>query len=303
MIFVSMKLSFNEIMRRKVKRFKQNNLNLYRFLIAFLFFLGPLVGAGMLFFGPLLGYLFVNSTSILITLGLSVLIAVLALIIVQFYLLFWSHTELQFMSLQMGKNKAYFGHLLTIIGQAAAFHIVVFAAFFRIEINLVSILYVLYSYILFIAVFTWRYRVKLEAWSLRFLADYFLKKNSQSSHSPNKQTGRMRLSLKYKLVTQLLKSGGWLRLALVAFTWLILGHLANSDSSLVFKSSFGALIVLLNLFFVYLLWKLMRINFAQHALFWNLVSHPFYVNVQRRIAHSALIMSSANLLFAAAILL
>lgn len=297
-----MQPSFSEIMRRKVKRFKQNNLNLYRFLIAFLFFLGPLVGAGMLFFGPLLGYLFVNSTSVLVTLGLSVFIAFLALIIVQFYLLFWSHAELQFMSLQMGKKEAYFGHFFTITGQAVIFHLIVFAAFFRIEINIFSILYVLYSYLLFIAVFTWRYRVKLEVWSLRFLVDYFHKKNSQSSRSPNKQTAEMGLSLKYKLLTQLMRSGGWLRLALVAFTWLILGHLADSNSSLVFKSSFGALIVVLNLFFVYLLWKLMKINFAQHALFWTLVSHRLYADVQRRIGRSALIMGSANLLFIGAIL-
>jgi hypothetical protein len=297
-----MKPSFSEIMRRKVKRFKQNNLNLYRFLIAFLFFLGPLAGAGILFFGPLLGYLFVNSTSMLVTLGLSVLIVLLAIIVVQFYLLFWSHSELQFMSLQMGKKRAYFGHFLTIISQAAVFHIVVLAAFFRIDVNLVSILYVLYSYSLFIAVFTWRYRVKLEAWSLRFLADYFIRKNSRSRHRYNNQIGGMGLSLKYKLLIQLLQSGGWLRLALVVFTWLILGHLANSNSSLIFKSSFGAFIVVLNLFFVYLLWKLMKINVAQHALFWNLVSHRFYVNVQRRIGHFALIMSSANLWFVVAIL-
>lgn len=67
--------SFNELMTRKTKRFIQNNRQLYRFFIGFMLFMGPIAGAAMLFFAPLLGYLFVTAEFFGVHLGLSAIIA------------------------------------------------------------------------------------------------------------------------------------------------------------------------------------------------------------------------------------
>lgn len=250
--------SFNALMTRKTKRFIQNNRQLYRFFIGFMFFMGPIAGAAMLFFAPLLGYLFVTAESFWVHLGLSAIIAAFSLILVQFYFIYWQSSELQFLHLNMNQKAAFFAHLKALIQRSFIFHFMILAAFYRIDVDLKSALFVVLAYSIFIAMFYWRYRT-------------YLGNQNRFQETLSAYVFMFAQKIRFvriKIVLLLMSSGGWLRLLLVFGTYALLFKLANSRIAWEYSIGIGLTLLLLNLFFIRQTFKLILSNIQRTEMFW-----------------------------------
>lgn len=250
--------SFNELMTRKTKRFIKNNRQLYRLFIGFMLFMGPIAGAAMLFFAPLLGYLFVTAEGFWVHLGLSAIIAAFSLIVVQFYFIYWQSSELQFLQLNMNQKAAFFAHLKVLIQRSIIFHFVILAAFYRIDVDLKSVLYVVLAYSIFIAIFCWRYR-------------NYLGNQSRFQETLSAYVFMFAQKIRFvriKTVLLLMSSGGWLRLLLVFGTYALLFKLANSPIAWEYSIGIGLALLSLNLFFVRQTFKIILLNIQRTEMFW-----------------------------------
>jgi hypothetical protein len=248
-----------KLIQRKINRFKRNNLNLYRFIIGFLFFMGPLAGAGLLFFAPLVGYLFVEASSVSGLLIACSIIFFIAFISVEIYLRFWSKSELQFIRYSMTPKPAFRAHLFASTKFSSLFHMAILASFLRIDFDIDALVYVLSSYLIFFLTFYFRYQAKLAPRSLLVakIKRFFI--------------GR-KLTLIVKVCKLLMASGGWLRLALFAFILITLLTLNISSSPQVFQLGFSAILLVVAAFLTHLLLRLMQENVKKQALFLNMLS-------------------------------
>ncbi|MBF7073925.1 hypothetical protein ISG33_10985 [Glaciecola sp. MH2013] len=259
-------------MQRKTKRFFQNNRRLYQFFIGFLIFMGPIAGATMLFAAPLLGYLAVNAVSLLEFAMVACSLALLCIVFVQFYFLYWQSSELQFLKLSMGKGRALLHHFVALNRQAAIFHILVLAAFARIEINIQSMIYVVVCYLSLFATFLWRY--KLYSGSPFILKERLNAWLSASSLGEKASVGEKikevtKTRLNTKLFFYLMRSGAWLRALLVVAMYVLMAKLATSDIDTAFLAGIGISIMMLGSFFVALLSKLVQTNLHRDMIFWQ----------------------------------
>ena len=268
-----------QLIERKSQRFKQNNLNLYRFFIGFLILMGPIVGATMLFAAPLLGFLAVNANSVgefAIVFGSQF---ALSFVLVQYYFLFWQRSELLYLKLTMGKGTAFLHHFLALLRQAILLHIVVFAAFARVDFTLSSALYVLSCYSIFLAMFSWRYRVYLgHEFTLQQCLIRLINNNSAARVSASSIT-----RLKWKLYLHLLRSGGWLRLILILAVAFLLAKLGSSNIDTSYLFGIGSVLFVIGLFFIHLLRKLVLTNYKVNQLFWLSLSEGFDNQLRRSI--------------------
>jgi hypothetical protein len=268
-----------QLIERKSQRFKQNNLNLYRFFIGFLILMGPIVGATMLFAAPLLGYLAVNANSVgefAIVFGSQF---ALSFVLVQYYFLFWQRSELLYLKLTMGKGTAFLHHFLALLRQAILLHIVVFAAFARVDLNVASALYILSCYSIFLVMFLWRYRVYLgHEFTLQQRLIRFITNNNVATTSDPSL-----IRLKWKLYLHLLRSGGWLRLLLVIAVAFLLAKLGSSSIDTMYLLGIGSVLFAVGLFFIYLFRKLVLTNYEVNHLFWLSLSEEFDEELRRHI--------------------
>ena len=277
--------SFNELMTRKTKRFIQNNRQLYRFFIGFLFFMGPVAGAAMLFFAPLLGYLFVSAETFWVHLGISTALLVFSLIFTQFYFIYWQSSELQFLRLNMSARAAFFRHLKALMQRSVLFHFLVLAAFYRIEVDAKAILFVVVAYSIFITVFYWRYRTYLGSQN-RF--QEFL------TATVMRVAQHMRF-VRFKMMMLLMSSGGWLRLALVLGTHILLLKLVSSNIEWHYLLGIGSVILALNLFFVHLTFKLIKTNIQRTEMFWLSLGDAVLASLYLKAKRFCIVLAFTNI--------
>lgn len=290
------------LMKRKTKRFKQNNLNLYRLFIGFLIFMGPIAGATMLFAAPLLGYLAVTANSIQDFLIVLVSILLMSYVFIQFYFLYWPKAELHYLQLSMGKHWAIFQHFVALNRQAALFHLLVLGAFFRIDLNLQSAIYVLLCYATFFLVFLWRYRFHFtqEAILRQKVLALFKTRERLSNADNNSKLLKPKVSkwqyflLHAKLYAHLMRSGGWLRLLLFTAMTILLVKLGSTDIATIYIASIGFILILLSAFFVHLLRKLMLTNYSLDQCFWLSVSPQFEITVRQNIQLFSAVLITSN---------
>lgn len=277
--------SFNELMTRKTKRFIQNNRQLYRFFIGFMFFMGPVAGAAMLFFAPLLGYLFLSAESIWVHMGLSVVIAFFSLIVVQFYFIYWHSSELQFLKLNLNPKAAFTKHLKALMQRSVLFHFIIFAAFYRIDVDISAVFYVMFSYSIFVAVFYWRYHT-------------YLGNQNRFQEKVSAYVFRLAQKIRFvriKIIRLLLSSGGWLRLILVLGTYMLLFKLASSEIAWQYSLGIGFVLLVLNLFFVRLTFKLITSNIEQTEMFWLTLGNSVLASLYFKVRVFVIALAFANI--------
>ena len=277
--------SFNELMTRKTKRFIQNNRQLYRFFIGFMFFMGPIAGAAMLFFAPLLGYLFVTAEGFWVHLGLSAIIAIFSLILVQFYFIYWQSGELQFLQLNMNRRAAFFAHLKALIQRSIIFHFIILAAFYRIDVDLKSVVYVVLAYSIFIFIFYWRYRTYLGSQN-RF---------QEALNAFGLMLAQKIRFVRIKIVLLLMSSGGWLRLLLVMGSYILLFKLASSSIEWEYLIGIGVALLSLNLFFVRQIFKLISSNIERTEMFWLTLGHEVLASLHLKAKVFSMILALINI--------
>ena len=267
---------YSVALKRKKHAFKNNNVGLYKFLMLFYIFIGPI----FLIFARLPGYLLIHNNGHAISLILALVFFIFLALLESFlYWFFWSRQELLYFISIKGKFLLLREHWRCFFKRSLFFHLFVFAVFFKINFSLNSIIYIFFCYSIILAMFILTYEIKMIPFG------------------SNKRIEMPSFTAGIKLISLLFANGVKTRLLLIALILVFSFFLKLNNKNVEALRYFSLIFSFTSLYLLSSIFNLMLKNIDLYKNYFNSIDKSLYAYQKKCVYFFCIVFFILNLIF------